>query len=35
MKKQLDGNLNEPRITELENQSRYLNKRIKELESEN
>lgn len=35
MKKQLDGNLNEARITDLENQSRYLGKRIQELESEN
>jgi len=35
MKKQLDGNLNESKITDLENQSTYLNKRIQELESEN
>ena len=35
MKKQLDGNLNEARITDLENQSRYLTKRIQELETEN
>ena len=35
MKKQLDGNLNEARITDLENQSRYLTKRIQELEGEN
>ena len=35
MKKQLDGNLNEARITDLENQSRYLSKRIQELETEN
>ena len=35
MKKQLDGNLNEARITDLENQSRYLTKRIQELEAEN
>jgi hypothetical protein len=35
MKKQLDGNLNEARITDLENQSKYLSKRIEELEAEN
>ncbi|OMJ76443.1 hypothetical protein SteCoe_24185 [Stentor coeruleus] len=35
MKKQLDGNLNEARITDLENQSRFLSKRIQELENEN
>ncbi|CAG9315037.1 unnamed protein product [Blepharisma stoltei] len=35
MKKQLDGNLNESKITDLENQSKYLSKRIQELEAEN
>lgn len=35
MKQQLAGNLNEARITDLENQGRYLSRRIIELESEN
>lgn len=35
MKKQLDGNLNDERVTALENQSKYLSGRIRELEAEN
>ena len=35
LKRQLEGELNEPRIAELENQSRYLAKRIREVEADN
>lgn len=34
MKNELEGNLNVSKITELENQSKFLSKRIEELESE-
>jgi regulator of replication initiation timing len=34
LKQALDGNLNEQRIIDLENESKFLTKRIKDLEEE-